>query len=252
MRIVMGIEYDGTAYNGWQKQNVGIGIQTIVEAAISKVANHEINTICAGRTDAGVHAKAQIIHFDTIIDRSIHSWLAGTNSNLPDDINITWVKNVDDEFHARFSATSRTYCYQVLNQAIRSSLSRDRAWWVYEPLDLSKMRIGSEALVGRHDYTSFRAVSCQAASPIREITEIRIEQHDKLFNITISANAFLQRMVRNIVGALILIGKKEKDASWLQDVLDRRDRALAGVAAPAQGLTLLSVKYPEKYQLSAD
>ena len=252
MRIVMGIEYDGTAYNGWQKQNVGIGIQTIVEAAISKVANHEINTICAGRTDAGVHAKAQIIHFDTIIDRSIHSWLAGTNSNLPDDINITWVKNVDDEFHARFSATSRTYCYQVLNQEIRSSLSRDRAWWIYEPLDLYKMRNGSEALVGRHDYTSFRAVSCQAASPIREITEIQIEQHDKFLNITISANAFLQRMVRNIVGALILVGKKEKDASWLQDVLDGCDRALAGVAAPAQGLTLLSVKYPEKYQLSAD
>ena len=239
----MGIEYDGTAYNGWQKQNVGIGIQTIVEAAISKVANHEINTICAGRTDAGVHAKAQIIHFDTIIDRSIHGWLAGTNSNLPDDINITWVKNVDDEFHARFSATSRTYCYQVLNQAIRSSLSRDRAWWVYEPLDLSKMRIGSEALVGRHDYTSFRAVSCQAASPIREITEIRIEQHDKLFNITISANAFLQRMVRNIVGTLIRVGKNREEVEWVAWVRDQKNRRYAGQTAPAHGLFLDHVVY---------
>ena len=252
MRIIMGIEYDGTAYNGWQKQNVGIGIQTIVETAISKVANHEIRTIWAGRTDAGVHAKAQIIHFDTMIDRSNHGWLAGTNSNLPDDINITWVKSVDEEFHARFSAVNRTYYYQILNQDIRSSLARDRAWWVYEPLDLSKMQTGTEVLIGKHDFTSFRAVSCQAANPIREITEIRIEQSDKLFSITISANAFLQRMVRNIVGALVLLGKKEKDALWLQNVLDGRDRALAGIAAPAHGLTLLAVKYPDEYNLTTD
>jgi tRNA pseudouridine38-40 synthase len=247
MRIAMGVEYDGSAYNGWQKQNIGLGIQTVVEKALSKVANHQINSICAGRTDTGVHARSQVIHFDTITERDNYGWLAGVNSNLPPDINITWVKNVNNDFHARFSASKRKYSYKILNQKTRSSLSRNYFWWVYDELDVNQMQFGAKYLVGKHDFTSFRATSCQASSPIREIFDIQIQKNDEGLRITLTANAYLQRMVRNIVGALVQIGKQEKDAKWMHDVLKGRDRKLAGIAAPAHGLTLLAVKYPNEF-----
>ena len=249
MRIAMGVEYDGSAYNGWQKQNIGLGIQTVVEKALSKVANHQINSICAGRTDTGVHARSQVIHFDTITERDNYGWLAGVNSNLPPDINITWVKNVNDDFHARFSASKRKYSYKILNQKTRSSLSRNYFWWVYDELDVNQMQSGAKYLIGKHDFTSFRATSCQASSPIREIFDIQIQKNDEGLRITLTANAYLQRMVRNIVGALVQIGKQEKDAKWMHDVLKGRDRKLAGIAAPAHGLTLLAVKYPNEFDI---
>ena len=249
MRIAMGVEYDGSAYNGWQKQNIGLGIQTVVEKALSKVANHQINSICAGRTDTGVHARSQVIHFDTITERDNYGWLAGVNSNLPPDINITWVKNVNDDFHARFSASKRKYRYKILNQKTRSSLSRNYFWWVYDELDVNQMQSGAKYLIGKHDFTSFRATSCQASSPIREIFDIQIQKNDEGLRITLTANAYLQRMVRNIVGALVQIGKQEKDAKWMHDVLKGRDRKLAGIAAPAHGLTLLAVKYPNEFDI---
>ena len=245
----MGVEYDGSAYNGWQKQNIGLGIQTVVEKALSKVANHQINSICAGRTDTGVHARSQVIHFDTITERDNYGWLAGVNSNLPPDINITWVKNVNDDFHARFSASKRKYSYKILNQKTRSSLSRNFFWWVYDELDVNQMQSGAKYLIGKHDFTSFRATSCQASSPIREIFDIQIQKNDECLRITLTANAYLQRMVRNIVGALVQIGKQEKDAKWMHDVLKGRDRKLAGIAAPANGLTLLAVKYPNEFDI---
>ena len=245
----MGVEYDGSAYNGWQKQNIGLGIQTVVEKALSKVANHQINSICAGRTDTGVHARSQVIHFDTITERDNYGWLAGVNSNLPPDINITWVKNVNDDFHARFSASKRKYSYKILNQKTRSSLSRNFFWWVYDELDVNQMQSGAKYLIGKHDFTSFRATSCQASSPIREIFDIQIQKNDEGLRITLTANAYLQRMVRNIVGALVQIGKQEKDAKWMHDVLKGRDRKLAGIAAPAHGLTLLAVKYPNEFDI---
>lgn len=245
----MGVEYDGSAYNGWQKQNIGLGIQTVVEKALSKVANHQINSICAGRTDTGVHARSQVIHFDTITERDNYGWLAGVNSNLPPDINITWVKNVNDDFHARFSASKRKYRYKILNQKTRSSLSRNYFWWVYDELDVNQMQSGAKYLIGKHDFTSFRATSCQASSPIREIFDIQIQKNDEGLRITLTANAYLQRMVRNIVGALVQIGKQEKDAKWMHDVLKGRDRKLAGIAAPAHGLTLLAVKYPNEFDI---
>lgn len=245
----MGVEYDGSAYNGWQKQNIGLGIQTVVEKALSKVANHQINSICAGRTDTGVHARSQVIHFDTITERDNYGWLAGVNSNLPPDINITWVKNVNDDFHARFSASKRKYSYKILNQKTRSSLSRNYFWWVYDELDVNQMQSGAKYLIGKHDFTSFRATSCQASSPIREIFDIQIQKNDEGLRITLTANAYLQRMVRNIVGALVQIGKQEKDAKWMHDVLKGRDRKLAGIAAPAHGLTLLAVKYPNEFDI---
>jgi len=249
MRIAMGVEYDGSAYNGWQKQNIGLGIQTVVEKALSKVANHQINSICAGRTDTGVHARSQVIHFDTITERDNYGWLAGVNSNLPPDINITWVKNVNNDFHARFSASKRKYSYKILNQKTRSSLSRNFFWWVYDELDVNQMQSGAKYLIGKHDFTSFRATSCQASSPIREIFDIQIQKNDEGLRITLTANAYLQRMVRNIVGALVQIGKQEKDAKWMHDVLKGRDRKLAGIAAPAHGLTLLAVKYPNEFDI---
>jgi tRNA pseudouridine38-40 synthase len=249
MRIAMGVEYDGSAYNGWQKQNIGLGIQTVVEKALSKVANHQINSICAGRTDTGVHARSQVIHFDTITERDNYGWLAGVNSNLPPDINITWVKNVNDDFHARFSASKRKYSYKILNQKTRSSLSRNYFWWVYDELDVNQMQSGAKYLIGKHDFTSFRATSCQASSPIREIFDIQIQKNDEGVRITLTANAYLQRMVRNIVGALVQIGKQEKDAKWMHNVLKGRDRKLAGIAAPAHGLTLLAVKYPNEFDI---
>jgi|TARA_B110000240_G_scaffold196125_1_gene247354 tRNA pseudouridine38-40 synthase len=249
MRIAMGVEYDGSAYNGWQKQNIGLGIQTVVEKALSKVANHQINSICAGRTDTGVHARSQVIHFDTITERDNYGWLAGVNSNLPPDINITWVKNVNNDFHARFSASKRKYSYKILNQKTRSSLSRNYFWWVYDELDVNQMQSGAKYLIGKHDFTSFRATSCQASSPIREIFDIQIQKNDEHLRITLTANAYLQRMVRNIVGALVQIGKQEKDAKWMHDVLKGRDRKLAGIAAPAHGLTLLAVKYPNEFDI---
>jgi tRNA pseudouridine38-40 synthase len=249
MRIAMGVEYDGSAYNGWQKQNIGLGIQTVVEKALSKVANHQINSICAGRTDTGVHARSQVIHFDTITERDNYGWLAGVNSNLPPDINITWVKNVNDDFHARFSASKRKYSYKILNQKTRSSLARNYFWWVYDELDVNQMQSGAKYLIGKHDFTSFRATSCQASSPIREIFDIQIQKNDEGLRITLTANAYLQRMVRNIVGALVQIGKQEKDAKWMHDVLKGRDRKLAGIAAPAHGLTLLAVKYPNEFDI---
>ena len=245
----MGVEYDGSAYNGWQKQNIGLGIQTVVEKALSIVANHQINSICAGRTDTGVHARSQVIHFDTITERDNYGWLAGVNSNLPPDINITWVKNVNDDFHARFSASKRKYSYKILNQKTRSSLSRNYFWWVYDELDVNQMQSGAKYLIGKHDFTSFRATSCQASSPIREIFDIQIQKNDEGLRITLTANAYLQRMVRNIVGALVQIGKQEKDAKWMHDVLKGRDRKLAGIAAPAHGLTLLAVKYPNEFDI---
>ena len=245
----MGVEYDGSSYNGWQKQNIGLGIQTVVEKALSKVANHQINSICAGRTDTGVHARSQVIHFDTITERDNYGWLAGVNSNLPPDINITWVKNVNDDFHARFSASKRKYSYKILNQKTRSSLSRNYFWWVYDELDVNQMQSGAKYLIGKHDFTSFRATSCQASSPIREIFDIQIQKNDEHLRITLTANAYLQRMVRNIVGALVQIGKQEKDAKWMHDVLKGRDRKLAGIAAPAHGLTLLAVKYPNEFDI---
>jgi tRNA pseudouridine38-40 synthase len=245
----MGVEYDGSSYNGWQKQNIGLGIQTVVEKALSKVANHQINSICAGRTDTGVHARSQVIHFDTITERDNYGWLAGVNSNLPPDINITWVKNVNNDFHARFSASKRKYSYKILNQKTRSSLSRNYFWWVYDELDVNQMQSGAKYLIGKHDFTSFRATSCQASSPIREIFDIQIQKNDEGLRITLTANAYLQRMVRNIVGALVQIGKQEKDAKWMHDVLKGRDRKLAGIAAPAHGLTLLAVKYPNEFDI---
>ncbi|MDZ7644085.1 MAG: tRNA pseudouridine(38-40) synthase TruA [Woeseiaceae bacterium] len=246
MRIALGIEYDGTAYNGWQRQRTGIGVQEILDTAVGKVANETVESFCAGRTDTGVHATAQVVHFDTRAARSERGWLLGVNSNLPDDVNVTWVQPVDDEFHARYSATARTYRYLVLNRLVRSALYRHRAWWVHQPLDETRMRTAASYLPGEHDFSAFRAAGCQAKTAVRNVTAIDIARHDDWLALTFTANAFLQNMVRNICGLLVEIGLGEREPSWAGDVLASRDRREGGVTAPAHGLTLVAVTYPAR------
>jgi len=244
LRIAIGIEYDGTAYNGWQRQRNGDGVQERVEQAIAAVANEAIEITCAGRTDTGVHASGQVAHFDTTVERSDRGWLLGANSNLPDDINVRWAQRVDDDYHARFSAVSRSYRYIILNRPIRSALHRHRAWWVHQPLDASAMHDAAQSLLGKHDFSAFRAAGCQASTPTREIMAISVTRDDEWLNLDVTANAFLQHMVRNIAGTLVAIGIGDKPATWTADLLASGDRKEGGVAAPAHGLTLVRVTYP--------
>ena len=252
MRVAIGLEYDGTAYNGWQRQRTGIGVQSLVEDAISAVANESIKVACAGRTDTGVHASAQVCHFDTLSKREPHAWLLGANSNLPDDISVTWAQPVDDSFHARFSATSRSYHYLILNRTERSALYRHRAWWVYTDLDADRMHNAAIAMLGRHDFSAFRAAGCQASTPVREITSIAVTRDRDWLHLDVTANAFLQHMVRNIMGTLVAIGSGDKSVEWMAQALQSKDRKQAGAAAPPHGLTLAKVTYPDDYRLPPD
>ena len=244
MRLAIGIEYDGTAYNGWQRQRVGDGVQARVEAALGQVAGHDVEVACAGRTDAGVHASAQVGHFDSDAQRSARSWLLGANSNLPDDVCITWVKSVGDDFHARYTAVARRYRYCILNRLVRSALGRNRAWWVHAPLDCDAMHAAAQALIGEHDFSAFRAAGCQSRTAVREITDIAVGRCGDLVVIDVRANAFLMHMVRNITGSLVAVGRGEHPPGWLAELLAGRDRSVAGAAAPARGLTLVGVDYP--------
>jgi tRNA pseudouridine38-40 synthase len=249
MRIALGIEYDGTAYNGWQRQRHGVGVQTPLEEALTRVADEPIDVFCAGRTDAGVHATAQVVHFDSRAVRTPRNWLLGINSNLPADICALWVVFVEPDFHARYSATSRSYRYRILNRATRSALHRNRAWWVHRPLDESLMRVAAVHLIGEHDCSAYRAAGCQASSPNRNLRVIDIERRGEWLSVTVTANAFLQHMVRNIVGVLVTIGSGEQPPGWAQAVLESRDRRQGGIAAPAHGLTLIDVAYPARFGL---
>lgn len=213
------------------------------------MANEPIETICAGRTDTGVHAIAQVVHFDTSAERSERGWILGANSNLPDDVSARWAKPVDQEFHARFSAMSRSYQYLILNRLVRSALNRDRAWWVTQTLDANKMQQAADHLLGEHDFSAFRAVGCQASTPVREIREFNVTRNEDWISIDVTANAFLQHMVRNIAGLLVKIGQGDEEPAWAREVLDSRDRAKGGMTAPAHGLTLTRVHYPERDDL---
>jgi len=247
MRVALGIEYDGTSYNGWQRQKTGIGVQQRVEKALSVVANHPVEVICAGRTDTGVHASGQVIHFDTDSKRSDRGWLLGANTNLPEDVAVTWVSPVPDDFHARFSATARSYRYRILNRLQRSALHRNRAWWVYEPLDASRMHAAAQQLVGQHDFSAFRAAGCQASTAVRNIRQISVSRSGDWLTLDVTANAFLQHMVRNITGTLAKVGLGEREVDWVGEVLESLDRKGGGMAAPPHGLTLVDVEYPEAF-----
>jgi len=244
MRIALGIEYDGTAYKGWQRQKTGLGVQQRVEESLRTVANHSVEVTCAGRTDTGVHAAGQVIHFDTTSRRSDRSWLLGANSNLPDDISVIWACQVADDFHARFFAIGRNYRYRILNRLQRSALHRYRAWWVHQPLDADGMHAAAQLLLGEHDFSAFRAAGCRARTAQRNITDIAVVRDGDWITLSVSANAFLQHMVRNICGSLVAVGEGAATHGWFAKVLASRDRKLGGIAAPPHGLTLMSVDYP--------
>ena len=249
MRIALGIEYDGTAYNGWQRQKTGLGVQQRVEEALGLVADHPVEVTCAGRTDTGVHATGQVVHFDTTSTRQDRGWLLGANSNLPDDISVMWSHRVEDDFHARFSATGRNYRYRILNRLERSALYRHRAWWVYADLDAERMHRAAQALVGRHDFSAYRAAGCQASTATRDITSLSVTRDKDWVRLQVTANAFLQHMVRNITGTLVTIGCGDESEEWAAEVLQGRDRKKGGAAAPPHGLTLVNVGYPNEFEL---
>ena len=251
MRVALGIEYDGTSYNSWQRQKNGIGVQQRLEEALAAVANDDVEVTCAGRTDTGVHASGQVVHFDTSAERSDRGWLLGANTNLPPDINVSWAKRVSEEFHARFSATGRSYRYVILNRLQRSALHRHRAWWVHQPLDERRMHAAAQQLVGEHDFSAYRAAGCQSGSPIREVTGITVSREGDWVFLDVSANAFLMHMVRNITGTLATIGQGEQRLDWALDVLESRDRKSGGVTAPPHGLTLVAVEYPADFAIPA-
>jgi tRNA pseudouridine38-40 synthase len=252
MRIVAGIEYNGNKFHGWQSQQDVTTIQTTLEAALSKVADEPIKIFCAGRTDRGVHATNQVIHFDTTVNRKLIAWVFGTNSYLPPSISIQWAQVIDDHFHARFSALSRRYQYIIYNYHVRSALFYAQSTWVTEQLALNQMSTAAHYLVGEHDFSSFRSAQCQSKTAFRHIHTIEVKRVQDLVVIDIVANSFLHHMVRNIVGVLLEIGEGEKSPEWCQEVLLAKDRKLAAKTAPPQGLYLTGVRYADAYNLPCD
>lgn len=248
-RVALGVEYDGTAYNGWQTQPHSPSIQDALTVALSTVAAEPVGCTGAGRTDTGVHATGQVVHFDTASERAPRSWVLGLNSNLPDDIAVQWARPVSDEFHARYSATSREYRYRVLNQPVRPALERNRAWWVHRALDVQAMAEAAAALLGEHDFSAFRAAACQAKTPVRRLTRLTVQRQGREILIECEANAFLHHMVRNIVGTLVYVGRGEAAPDWIGRLLAGRDRRLSGMTAPPWGLTLTAVHYPAEFGL---
>ncbi len=248
-RVAVGIEYDGSAYRGWQRQKHSPSVQQKVEEALSFVADEPVELTCAGRTDRGVHALEQVVHFDTRAERTERAWLLGANCRLPRDIRLRWAVPVSADFHARFSAVARSYRYLILNDRVPSAIFHDKCCWEHRPLDAERMRQAAAALIGEHDFSSFRAAGCQAKSPIRRIEWLRVEREGVFIRIDIKANAFLHHMVRNIAGSLMAIGSREQPVSWLNEVLQQRDRRLAAMTAPAGGLYFVRADYPEAYDL---
>ncbi|MEJ2693066.1 MAG: tRNA pseudouridine(38-40) synthase TruA [Candidatus Thiodiazotropha sp.] len=249
MKIALGIEYDGSDFHGWQYQGDVRSVQETLEQALSRVADHPVTVHCAGRTDTGVHASSQVVHFETEAVRSERSWILGANTNLPDDVNVSWAREMPQSFHARFSAVGRRYRYLIVNRPFRSALWRNRAVWVHRPLDAERMQRAARGLVGTHDFSSYRALACQAKHPVRTLHSLEVRREGELISIEVHANAFLHHMVRNIAGVLIAIGKGDQAESWAKEVLDLRDRTLGGVTAPPQGLSLTQVDYPAAFGL---
>lgn len=248
-RYALGIEYDGTTLCGWQRQ---LGVKTVqehLENALSKIADTNIHVQCAGRTDAGVHATGQVVHFDSPNARPLKAWEMGANTTLPDSVAVNWATEVPDEFHARFSATHRRYRYIMYNAALRPAILGKGITHVYKPLDESRMHEAAQALVGIHDFSAFRAAHCQSHSACRNVTHVKVSRQGRYVILDIQANAFLHHMVRNIVGSLITIGAQEKPVSWIGTLLASKDRTQAAATAKPHGLYLVDVIYPDKFAL---
>jgi tRNA pseudouridine38-40 synthase len=252
-RIALGLEYDGTDFVGWQFQPHGRSVEGVLNAAVASVAGEAVGVHGAGRTDAGVHALQQVVHFDTSALRTARQWLLGINSNLPADVAVRWVREVALEFDARRSALRRRYRYSILQRPARPALFRRRVWWMRERLDCGAMSAAAQAWLGEHDFSAFRAAGCQAKSPVRHLLAVEIACSERgdgsLLTLEFTANAFLQHMVRNMVGTLAEIGRGGRSAAAAGALLAGRDRTAAGIAAPATGLMLLDVVYPEHFAL---
>lgn len=249
MRIALGIEYNGEMYCGWQRQKHSPSVQENLDSVLSTIANQPIKSFCAGRTDTGVHATGQVIHFDLETPRPETAWLRGANNYLPHDISVRWVREVSEDFHARFSATSRSYRYVIYNSETPSAIYNRRTTWHRLPIDIIKMQKGADHLVGKYDFNAFRASGCQANTSIRDISKIEINRSGAIVTIDITANAFLHHMVRNIVGCLLLVGTGKKDASFVASIRDGKDRTKAPDTAKSDGLYLVGVGYPREFEL---
>jgi tRNA pseudouridine38-40 synthase len=251
MRFALGVEYDGSDFSGWESQPRRRTVQSTLETALACVADGPVATVCAGRTDAGVHAIAQVVHFDSAAERAPHEWVMGTNSKLPGDVSVRWANPVAEPFHARYSAVCRYYRYVILNRRQRPALLRRRAAWERSPLQVAAMHAAAEYLLGEQDFSSFRAAGCQAKSAVRNVVGLEVHRRGDLVFIDIAANAFLQHMVRNVAGVLIEIGKGKREPAWAKELLEARDRTRAAATAPPQGLYLSRIDYPPEHGLPA-
>ena len=250
-RIAVGLEYDGRAYSGWQIQPGLDTVQDVVQRAFARVADSPVECTCAGRTDAGVHALAQVLHFDSDAARSERGWRLGANTYLPADVSVAWVRGVPEHFHARYSAQARSYRYLILNRDSRAALAAGRATWERRPLDAGRMHAAAQVLGGEHDFSAFRAVECQAKSPVRRIEQLSVTRRDEWVQLSITANAFLHHMVRNIAGLLMSVGQGDSPVERVAAVLASRDRRINAATAPPDGLYLAAVRYPGEFGLPA-
>ena len=249
VRIALGIEYDGSRFCGWQTQTAVCGVQDALQRALAVIAGHPVEVVAAGRTDAGVHATLQVVHFDTVAQRPDSAWVRGVNSFLPDSVVVLWAQPVNAGFHARFSAQTRSYRYVLLNHPVRPAIAAGRIGWFHAPLVLEPMRAAAQLLVGTHDFSAFRAAECQAKSPIRTLHSLSVKQIGHRFSFDLSANAFLHHMVRNIVGALVYVGKGKYPPEWVGELLAQRDRSRAAPTFAADGLYLNAVRYAPEWGL---
>ena len=249
MRIALGVEYDGSRFQGWQTQPAGNTVQDTLEAALAQIAGAPVPVACAGRTDSGVHACGQVIHFDTVAERPGTAWVRGVNAFLPDSIAVLWVQRVGGDFHARYSARSRTYRYVLVSRPIRPALSARYVGWTHAPLDLRAMTDAARHLLGEHDFSAFRSSECQAKTPVRTLYELGLERRGDRIDFVVRANAFLHHMVRNLVGTLVHVGKGARDPGWVLEVLQSRDRSHAASTFGPQGLYLESVDYGASWEL---
>jgi len=250
-RVAIGIEYDGSAYSGWQLQQRAPSVQAELERALSRVADHPLRLTAAGRTDAGVHALMQVAHFDTVSSRPEQAWVLGGSAECARDVGVLWARQVPDDFHARFSALSRSYVYRIANRRVRPAIDRARACWVRRLLDADAMHAAAQFLAGEHDFSAFRAATCQSPTPVRRVIEVVVRRDADRVEIGITANAFLHHMVRNLAGTLIAVGVGDRPAGWVAELLASCDRTQAGATAPPQGLYFAGVQYETRWGLPA-
>lgn len=243
MKIALGVEYNGVRYCGWQTQASGCAVQDHLQTALSKIAEHAVQVVCAGRTDSGVHAIEQVVHFETNVTRPLSAWVRGTNANLPNDIAALWAHPVGEGFHARFSAKSRRYRYVLLNRPQRPALYAGRVGWYHQPLDIDAMQRAAQGFVGRRDFSAFRSAECQAKSPVKSVHSFTVERRNDCVGFDIHADGFLHHMVRNLVGSLVYVGSARGDANWVVGLLESRDRRLAPPTFAPDGLYLTQIEY---------